>query len=103
MQLREQLTNLQETTLHRALAVPVKKPKRLKTNQSRKQTRGFYKTFDKTLLIINDTPSSYVIKTADYGTINISKGFCVKDGLWISHIDTWYLREHCPILKKLHV
>ena len=102
MQLREQLTGIQESTLHKALAVPVRKSKRLKTDQRRKQIRGFWKRFDRSLVIINETPKSYIVM-CKYGTYTLSKGFTIRDGLWVSHIDTWYMREHAPSLKKLHI
>ena len=67
------------------------KDKAGKFDLSRKQLRSFYREFNNSLLIIGDTPKSYLIKTKNYGTFNISKEYSITDGLFLRFIDTWYL------------
>ena len=69
------------------------KVKRSKFDYSTKQLRSFYRQFTNSLLVINETPYSWIVKTKRYGTINISKEYSIRSGLFIKWIDTWYLKN----------
>ena len=94
--------NLIEALQASGIKIPVKRNKD-KLNLNRVQLRTLWMKFNKSLLIINDTPKSWVIKTKDFGTLQVSKSYSIKDGLFINYIESWYVKEHMNILKTLTI
>ena len=76
----------------RALLASHSKVTRSKFDFSAKQLKSFYRKFNRHLLVINETPKSWIAVTKNYGTVHISKEYSIINGLFIQYIDTWYLQ-----------
>lgn len=99
-----QLTSEVKMNLQEALSQTIfntNKVKRSKFDQSHKQLKSFYRKFNCSLLVINETPYSWIVLTKQYGVVSISKEYSIRTGLFITFIDTWYLRKYHKILESL--
>ena len=83
-----------ETEIRKALKLSFNRQAKSKFDFSTKQLRSFYKAFNNSLLVIDETPYSWRVKTKSFGTVDISKEYSIRNGLFIQYVDSWYLNEY---------
>ena len=77
------------------LRTALKAAHRSKTNKfdfSRKALKSFYRQFNMSLLIVDETPFSWIVLTKRFGRQSISKDYSIRVGMFVQYVDTWYLK-----------